>query len=152
MKLPTQSPSTHRSNPGGVVFRPRIEPQASLPIHGNYCGLGHGDETYRTRARDPVDQVCKEHDKCWDDNGTLDCNCDRELISKMARAVTAPGVDAPARAAGTAAIAYFSVAPCICKKEVCVNVPYCNIRGCGVRRVCHTVTTPGVGGQAPGCG
>lgn len=122
------------------------------PVHGHYCGPGHGDSSYRTPPRDPVDAVCMEHDKCYDDKGYLHCDCDRELLSKMPGAIAAPGSDEPAKLAGVATIGWFATSPCDCKREVCVNVPFCNIRGCGVRRECQTIHAPGIGGHGPGCG
>ncbi|TWU40042.1 hypothetical protein Q31b_33860 [Novipirellula aureliae] len=127
-------------------------PAAGMPVHGNYCGPGHGDPTYRTPPRDPVDAACMRHDQCYDRSGYFDCNCDRRLVGELAGAVGRPGLDEAARTAGLGAMAYFSTSTCVCRKDVCVNVPYCNWRGCGVRRVCHQVEVPGVGGHAPGCG
>jgi hypothetical protein len=155
MKIPPHSPSVSRMLREYIVLTDDSEtfPSAGIPVHGHYCGPGYpqgGD--YSKTPRDPVDAVCRTHDKCYDREGTIACNCDRKLVADMADAVSRPGVDAPARATGLAAIAYFSASPCLCRKNVCITVPYCNWRGCGTRRVCHTVTTPGVGGRAPGCG
>jgi hypothetical protein len=36
-----------------------------LPVYGNYCGVGHGDATYKTPPIDAVDLVCQEHDRCY---------------------------------------------------------------------------------------
>ena len=156
MIIPSQVASISRLIDRPVLQNPKrggIAPSAGLPIHGHYCGPGYpqgGD--YSRTPRDPVDAVCRLHDQCYDREGMIDCNCDRHLVADMARAVSRPGLDAPARAAGLGAIAYFSASPCLCRKEVCINVPYCNWRGCGTRRVCRNVTTAGVGGRAPGCG
>ena len=31
----------------------------SLPVYGNYCGVGHGDPTWKTPPIDAVDLVCR---------------------------------------------------------------------------------------------
>jgi len=54
-----------------------------MKLHGNYCGVGHGDATYTQPAVDEVDQVCKTHDKCYDDKGYLNCKCDYDFIIEM---------------------------------------------------------------------
>jgi hypothetical protein len=153
VKLPSGRPGVLRTERLSMAVDAGLRPAAGIPIHGHYCGPGFpvgGD--YSRRPRDPVDAVCRAHDQCYDREGTAACSCERRLLADMARAVTRPGVDAPARAAGLGAITYFSSSPCICRKQVCVNVPSCNWRGCRMRRVCNTVTTPGRGGLAPGCG
>ena len=48
----------------------------SLPVYGNYCGVGHGDPTWKTPPIDAVDLVCREHDRC-----------DRNLIQLMPTAI-----------------------------------------------------------------
>jgi hypothetical protein len=30
----------------------------SFPVYGNYCGVGHGDPTFKTPPIDDVDLVC----------------------------------------------------------------------------------------------
>jgi hypothetical protein len=34
-------------------------------FHGNYCGRGKVDETYRKPATDVVDRLCMRHDRCY---------------------------------------------------------------------------------------
>ena len=128
-----------------------VTPQDGMPVYGNYCGLRHGDPTYQTIPRDPVDAACMRHDQCYDRNGYLDCNCDRTLVDELKDAESSPGSDETARIAGAAARAYFSIAPCACQTHLCLDVPYCTLDGCGLHEVCHAVTTMGFGGRAPGC-
>ena len=59
----------------------------SLPVYGNYCGLGHGDPTFQTPPVDAVDLVCREHDRCFGLLGDFDERCDRNLIEMMPNAI-----------------------------------------------------------------
>jgi len=61
--------------------------QLSLPVYGNYCGLGHGDPTGNTPPVDPVDAVCREHDLCYALLGDFDGRCDRDLVESMPSAI-----------------------------------------------------------------
>jgi hypothetical protein len=66
----------------------RDTPQAlSLPVYGNYCGVGHGDPTFKTPPIDAVDFVCREHDRCYGLLGDFDERCDRNLIEVMPTAI-----------------------------------------------------------------
>lgn len=154
MKVPRFQPGVFREGVGRMHYSRTagLVPAAGMPVHGHYCGPGHGDPTYQTAPRDPVDAACMHHDQCYDRSGYFDCNCDRQLLGELASSVARPGLDGAARTAGLGAIAYFSSSACVCRKNLCVNVPYCNWRGCGTRRVCNHVDVPGIGGRAPGCG
>ena len=67
-----------------------------LKLHGHYCGLNHGDGTYKTGTVsiclikivvvpvDEVDQACMDHDKCYD-RGYLDCQCDAEFLASLGK-------------------------------------------------------------------
>ena len=59
----------------------------SLPVYGNYCGMGHGDPTWKTPPIDAVDLVCREHDRCYSLLGDFDSRCDRNLIQLMPMAI-----------------------------------------------------------------
>jgi hypothetical protein len=59
----------------------------SLPVYGNYCGMGHGDPTWKTPPIDAVDLVCREHDRCYSLLGDFDSRCDRNLIQLMPTAI-----------------------------------------------------------------
>ena len=61
--------------------------QLSLPVYGNYCGLGHGDPTGNTPPIDAVDAVCREHDLCYARLGDFDGRCDRALVESMPSAI-----------------------------------------------------------------
>jgi hypothetical protein len=156
MRLPVISPNVHRSrsrkgnpdlaiefhNPEGVL------PSAGIPVYGNHCGPGFGDPN--VPAVDAVDQVCKDHDNCYDDKGYSNCGCDRALIASMTAAAATPGLSAQARSTALAAISYFASAPCVCAKHVCFNQPVCNWHGCHIRKECSWVPYGGgVGGVGP---
>eukprot|EP00742_Colponemidia_sp_Colp-10_P004609 GILJ01004919.1.p1 GENE.GILJ01004919.1~~GILJ01004919.1.p1 ORF type:complete len:238 (+),score=23.42 GILJ01004919.1:41-754(+) len=54
----------------------------NIPIHGKYCGPGHGDGTYTTPPIDEVDRLCLEHDRCYDAR-YQDCGCDAMFIKGL---------------------------------------------------------------------
>ena len=83
--------------------------QARLPVYGNYCGLGHGDPTFRTPPVDAVDAVCREHDRCYDLLGDFDGRCDRRLIEAMPNAI-ASTPSPQGKNVGLLALLYFSLA------------------------------------------
>lgn len=175
MRQPPQAVPINRSAPSEPVA-PRIRPQLSIPIHGNWCGPGHGGGP----AIDPIDAVCRTHDKCYDRRGYSDCRCDRGLIARMPRAIARTNSVA-AKLKGTAAAAFFASIPCVCRTQVCApcgvktckkrvrypcgvkwckkwGVPYpCGTKKCsktvsypcGVKTCCGTVPVPGLGGIGP---
>jgi hypothetical protein len=50
-----------------------------VPVHGNWCGPGHGKPG--SPAVDDLDECCRAHDKCYDDVGYFDCNCDMKVVN-----------------------------------------------------------------------
>jgi hypothetical protein len=88
----------------------RSTPQRlSLPFYGNYCGRGHGDPTGNTPPIDPVDAVCREHNRCYRLLGDFDRRCDRDLIESMPSAI-ARTPSPIGKNAGLLALLYFSLA------------------------------------------
>ena len=59
----------------------------SLPVYGNYCGVGHGDPTGKTPPIDAVDAVCREHDLCYARLGDFDSRCDQAFVESMPSAI-----------------------------------------------------------------
>eukprot|EP01114_Cavostelium_apophysatum_P010501 TRINITY_DN2430_c0_g1_i2.p1 TRINITY_DN2430_c0_g1~~TRINITY_DN2430_c0_g1_i2.p1 ORF type:complete len:154 (+),score=5.58 TRINITY_DN2430_c0_g1_i2:104-565(+) len=55
-----------------------------LKMHGHYCGLNHGDGTYKTEPIDDLDRACMRHDQCYD-KGYLDCNCDVLFVDELVK-------------------------------------------------------------------
>lgn len=126
----------------------RVVAANGIPVYGNHCGPGHGDRN--APAIDAVDQVCKDHDRCYDDRGYFNCGCDRELIAGMTAAVASEGLSAEGRTAGLGTIAYFSSAACTCMKRVCYHYPQCDWHGCHWVERCDWVPYGGgVGGNGP---
>jgi hypothetical protein len=83
--------------------------QLSLPVYGNYCGLGHGDPTGNTPPIDAVDAVCREHDRCYALLGGFDSRCDQDFVESMPSAIAS--TPSPAgKNAGLLALLYFSLA------------------------------------------
>jgi hypothetical protein len=88
--------------------------------HGNWCGIGHSGPG---PPIDAVDEVCCRHDQCYCEDGYLECKCDRDLVAAMPGAIADSDTTAEARAYGLAAIALFTVSPCVCWREVCYPWP-----------------------------
>ncbi|SHG13825.1 Phospholipase A2 [Microbulbifer donghaiensis] len=114
MKQGIQTPAVGKgecscgSFPNAVAGEAIVEPEG-VKVYGNWCGPGHSGGT----PVDAVDRVCMKHDRCYSKKGYLNCDCDRELVRGMAKAVLSRGVSAAGRIAGTAAATYFSAAPCV---------------------------------------
>jgi hypothetical protein len=83
--------------------------QLSLPVYGNYCGLGHGDPTGNMPPIDAVDAVCREHDLCYALRGDFDSRCDQDFIECMPRAI-ASTPSPTGKNAGLLSLLYFSLA------------------------------------------
>lgn len=112
----------HRQVPSAAAAAAGEVGLAQIPIYGNWCGPGHSGPG---APIDPVDRVCCLHDQCYDDRGTLDCACDRDLVARMPGAIADSRTSAAGRAAGTAAMALFAVSPCLCHR-VCVPILGCS--------------------------
>jgi hypothetical protein len=140
--LPRPSVSYHAilpAAPDRVEGAASLTPQLSLPIYGNYCGPGHYDPTFTAPPVDEVDAACMEHDRCYIANGDFACHCDRQLIDSLPAAiVSTPHLGG--KVAGAAALAFFSVIPCHCKKTICAWIPF-------VGRRCVTAPFVGHGGS-----
>ncbi|WP_107840095.1 hypothetical protein [Metasolibacillus meyeri] len=48
----------------------------SIPIWGNWCGPGYGSGI----LKDVLDKGCQTHDKCYEDKGYFNCDCDAQLV------------------------------------------------------------------------
>jgi len=94
----------------GILASDQISPdELSMPVYGNYCGMGHGDPTGKTPPIDAVDAVCREHDMCYESLGDFEPWCDLELIGSMPDAIAR--TESPlGKQAGVLALLYFSVA------------------------------------------
>ena len=55
----------------------------SFPIYGNYCGPLHPPKGMNPLAFDEVDLACKNHDKCYDDYGYFNKNCDLQIMKDL---------------------------------------------------------------------
>jgi len=94
----------------GLLASDQISPdELSMPVYGNYCGMGHGDPTGKTTPIDAVDAVCWEHDMCYESLGDFEPWCDLELIQSMPDAI-ARTPSPLGKQAGVLALLYFSVA------------------------------------------
>lgn len=52
----------------------------ALPLHGNYCGIGHSTGL---PPIDALDAACMRHDICAAQRGTLDCGCDIGFMNEL---------------------------------------------------------------------
>jgi hypothetical protein len=57
--------------------------ELSFPIYGNYCGPLSPPKGMNPIALDEVDLACKNHDKCYEDLGYLNKNCDLQIIKDL---------------------------------------------------------------------
>lgn len=82
--------------------------QLSLPVYGNYCGLGYDDPTGNTPPIDPVDAVCRKHDRCYALLGDFDGRCAQDFIESMPSAI-AITLSPAGKNAGFLSLLYFSL-------------------------------------------
>eukprot|EP00026_Physarum_polycephalum_P019935 Phypoly_transcript_22213.p1 GENE.Phypoly_transcript_22213~~Phypoly_transcript_22213.p1 ORF type:complete len:167 (+),score=25.42 Phypoly_transcript_22213:103-603(+) len=95
------------SKDGGLKFK----------FHGNYCGLGHGDATYKEEPVDSIDAICKTHDQCYDNQQYLDCLCDHNFIKDMRAATTDPKHSKELQKKANLMAAWFESSACKCFDE-----------------------------------
>ena len=59
--------------------------QGFIPVYGNWCGPDHPkyDKSNAPPAIDKLDAACRRHDKCYEEKGYLNCDCDFQLISDI---------------------------------------------------------------------
>ena len=57
--------------------------ELSFPIYGNYCGPLFPPKGMNPIALDAVDLACKNHDKCYDDFGYFNKNCDLQIMKDL---------------------------------------------------------------------
>ncbi len=71
----------------------------SVPVHGNWCGLGHSGSVFSQPPLDPLDDACMRHDICVSQTGYLSCGCDIGFMQELrATQWPNPGYQAKARA------------------------------------------------------
>ncbi len=65
-----------------LTVAPPAAAQLALPIHGNWCGPGHGAGP----ALDPLDAACLRHDLCIAAaGGPFNCACDLVFMDELRR-------------------------------------------------------------------
>lgn len=83
-----------------------------LPVHGNWCGPGHGGTSHNNPPpTDAVDAACMRHDLCYNEKGYFSCECDLLLLAELPTAIATEAERGNVRAvsAGEAIMAYFTV-------------------------------------------
>ncbi len=61
--------------------------ELSFPVYGNYCGPLYPPKGMKPVPLDNVDSACKQHDKCYEDLGYFNKNCDLEIMQNL-KAIT----------------------------------------------------------------
>lgn len=78
----------------------------TFSLYGNWCGPGHGGG----EAIDGLDECCRKHDRCYEENGKYSCECDKALIRDIAGKFGE--MDWKAKMYAVAIVVYFLIAPC----------------------------------------
>lgn len=81
---------------------------AAFPRYGNYCGFDRPSNGEMPKPTDEVDAACKNHDACYDKQGTLNVSCDTDLITELKN--ISPKTE-PERVARKLIISYFRHSP-----------------------------------------
>ena len=56
-----------------------------LPLHGNYCGPGHGDLTKNPKPVDTLDAICRKHDIGYKKDGYFSRIANAEFVKDVAK-------------------------------------------------------------------
>ena len=56
-----------------------------LPLHGNYCGPGHGDLTKNPKPVDTLDAICRKHDIGYKKDGYFSRKANNEFVKDVAK-------------------------------------------------------------------
>ncbi len=57
--------------------------ELSFPVYGNYCGPLYPAKGSNPTPIDSTDITCKNHDKCYNDFGYFNKNCDLKIIEEL---------------------------------------------------------------------
>ena len=80
----------------------------TFPIYGNYCGFDYPKRGVYPIPIDKIDLACKNHDKCYDQNGFFNKKCDENIINELKSVTPKSNVELIAR---DAIIKYFEISP-----------------------------------------
>lgn len=108
------SSSSHGIAPGFEGFQSLLN-GLSFSLHGHYCGLNHGDATFKTAPVDVVDAACMEHDRCYGKH-YLDCRCDADFIDNLQQ-LKKTKLSKKTKSAAELMISWFESSPCKCKDD-----------------------------------
>ena len=56
-----------------------------LPLHGNYCGPGHGDLTKNPKPVDTLDAICRKHDIGYKKDGYFSRKANAEFVKDVVK-------------------------------------------------------------------
>lgn len=57
--------------------------EMNFPVYGNYCGPKYPPAGSTPVPVDEVDNACKKHDGCYEENGYFNQECDRQIIADL---------------------------------------------------------------------
>ncbi len=80
----------------------------SIPIYGNWCGLGHSGPGLPI---DRIDTICMEHDMCYETHGMHYRGCDKEMLNKLSELKKHPDVSVAEVAIATLFETFFAYKP-----------------------------------------
>lgn len=111
--------------------------ECKVDTYGKWCGLGHfpkksdGSMDESVDGIDELDELCKAHDLCYEEQCDHWCPCDAELLRKLPQ-VSCP--NACCESYRAAMISLFSVKPGVhCRKILGQRVAFTGVGGvCGV--------------------
>ena len=83
------------------------------PHYGNWCGADYPKDIYN--AKEPIDQLdaaCKIHDFCYQEQGYLDCGCDKALNQQLSQGLAKNSFGPLEKVFVQSFKSYFNASPC----------------------------------------
>ncbi|MBL8253567.1 MAG: hypothetical protein JNJ76_08210, partial [Candidatus Competibacter sp.] len=86
-----------------------VVPESGVPVHGNWCGPGHGGG----QPVDELDAACMRHDQCYDQNGYFDCRCNKNLADEIDSLIGDARLNGSTAAKALLIKGWFAASPCV---------------------------------------
>lgn len=95
--------------PFSIIFS-IMDHKFELVEWGVYCGPGHSNDDKENRPApiDQIDALCQQHDDCYHDHGDGNCDCDKQLVAGLTKAISNEENPA-AKAAALLILEYFNL-------------------------------------------
>ena len=92
-KKVTKTAATNKATEAKKVTKTAVANKATeakkgkfkLPLHGNYCGPGHGDLTKNPKPVDTLDAICRKHDIGYKKDGYFSRKANAEFVKDVAK-------------------------------------------------------------------